>query len=254
MQNFLLFSLFFLVSSATIEFGKETSYSPDNGAFEFTYDGNGAVLIYVTCGSSNNMMLSYSYGRYNSGSTSINKPGEGLILDPTSESNYKLILTNPRQESGVIWVNPETNEIEVDLSKKYEIKIPFIKEHIYQSQDRLSQITYAIKNAAKDITFKFEYTEKVDAFGDELTSPNPFEICHGNECKGDIKTYEFKKGESYKIHVKMQDIKDDEEDPYSYYVIPPFSFADENYKESSSNYSLDLRFHLLGIFLYLLLL
>ena len=40
----------------------------------------------------------------------------------------------------------------------------------------------------------------------------------------------------------MQDIKDDEEDPYSYYVIPPFSFADENYKESSSNYSLDLRY------------
>ena len=31
---------------------------------------------------------------------------------------------------------------------------------------------------------------------------NPFKVCHGNDCQENIETYNFKKGESYKIMVK----------------------------------------------------
>ena len=49
---------------------------------------------------------------------------------------------------------------------------------------------------------------------------NPFEICHGEECIKNITTYDFKKGESYKIYARIYK-----------YILPAFSFHDIDKKD-----------------------
>ena len=117
MRKLLLISLFFLASSATLEYAKETSYdSETNKQFEFTYSGSGYVFIYVSCGTVNNMDVHYSAGSSLTGSTSCNKPGVGLLLSPTTETNYDIALKGNKKDRGTIWVNPSTNELAVDLA------------------------------------------------------------------------------------------------------------------------------------------
>ena len=270
MKKMLLISLFFLVSSE-IEFGKEIPYNTEQDfAFKFDYEGNGPLFIYVTCKTNNNLEIAYSVGG-NTGRSSINRPGEGIVIDPSSGKTYQiaLIKTNDLKDNGNIWVNPSTNEIEVNLNKKYEIKFPFVAHSITSDQEGLYQLVYVIKNAEKDANFNFQYSQNVE--DEKVTIPNPFQICHGNDCKSDnIESYKFTKGESYKIYVKAQKV-DDEYGSFTDYVLPPFSFADENYKESngdngsvgdngksgtaeSSQYYLHLRFNLWIISLFLLFL
>ena len=226
MRKLLLISLFFLASSATLEYAKETSYdSETNKQFEFTYSGSGYVFIYVSCGTVNNMDVHYSAGSSLTGSTSCNKPGVGLLLSPTTETKYNIVILADRKDNGTIWINPSTDELEVDLSKKYEGKYSIIISG--SGIEQPPQLTYVINNAEKDVTFNFQYTEKDEELRDEVI-PNPFKVCQERICVVNIKTYDFKKGESYKIHVAMQQMEYD-------IALPAFSFADKDYKEPSGN-------------------
>ena len=89
---------------------------------------------------------------------------------------------------------------------------------------------------------------------DEWTVSNPFEVCHGNDCEKNVEEYDFEKGQSYTIYVKMEKKLDTDLNRESY-VLPPFSFADKNYKEnaSSDDDSMYLRTSLCLISLLLLL-
>ena len=140
MKKLLLISLFFLVSSE-IEFGKESPYSTEeeNFALQFDYEGNGPLFIYVTCKTNNNLEIAYKVGR-NTGLSSINKPGEGIVIDPSSGKTYQIVLfskSDDLKDNGNIWLNPSTNEIEVNLNKKYEIKFPFVAHSINPDQEGL---------------------------------------------------------------------------------------------------------------------
>ena len=73
--------------------------------------------------------------------------------------------------------------------------------------DTNDSMIFSIDNAERDVTFIFKYNEK---------AKNPFEICHGEECQKDITTYDFKKGESYKIYARS---------------FPAFSFHDIDKKD-----------------------
>ena len=73
---------------------------------------------------------------------------------------------------------------------------------------------------------------------------NPFEVCHGEDCESNIETYDFEKGESYKIYVKVAKLGD-------FYYIPSFKFGDVNSNGSSASFH--LRTNLLIISLVLLL-
>ena len=107
---------------------------------------------------------------------------------------------------------------------------------------------YAVENAEKNVTFKFEYNDKIYDDDDEvdINIENPFEVCHGTDCKTDIKTYDFEKGQSYKINAKVQKVGESE---ISDYVLPAFSFE----PDSSSN-SFFVRINLMAFALLLLIL
>ena len=262
MQKFLLASLFVLVASATVEFGKETAYAQDNYVLEFSAPSNDLIFIYVSWETVNNLDI-YIRGGGGSLTTFCNKPGEGILYNSYTAGTYNFGFSNSdasKKDNGTFWMNPSTNELGVDLNKKYEGKFPIILDS-GNEKDALAQLTYTINNAEKDITFKFNYNSKVEITGYETTVSSPFEVCDkNNNCVSGPETYEFQKGESYKIYVKIREVLVEERER-SLPVLPPFSFSDVNYKEgsqegtgSNENNSSNLRLNLWIISLLLFLL
>ena len=75
---------------------------------------------------------------------------------------------------------------------------------------------------------------------------NPFEVCHGTDCKSSLRTYDFEEGESYKIYVK---VILDKSGFLKKYILPSFYFCDK----ANDNFSFSLRFNILTIFLLLII-
>lgn len=238
MQKFIFFSLLILITSklSTIEYAKEIQFDMENNQFEFTAEEDGGIFVYVVFGKSDIVELVFPMEGGDI-TQDVNEPGISQILGISKGVTYKICLnyTQVSEEKGFIWINPSYNEIKVDLTKKYEWKFDYMD---YFGAD--SKIVYTIDNADKKVTFKFQYNEKVQ----DKTIKNPFEVCHGTDCKTDIKTYDFEKGESYKINAKVQKIGESNID---YYVLPSFSF------EPQSD-SFFLRINLLAFALLLLVL
>ena len=81
----------------------------------------------------------------------------------------------------------------------------------------------------RDVTVTFDYNGKCSPFTIE---DNPFKVCHNKDCKENIITYDFKKGESYTIMVKLQKLHFSTQ---TYYVLPGYSFHDVNYNGIDSD-------------------
>ena len=243
MMKLFLISLLFLVNSKdnNIEFGKEITFDKDNNRFEFTAENNGTLFFYVYF-NSDELVNFVIKGDSSEVSYIITKPGVGGMIGLNIGNTYTIKINYKDQnshEKGTFWINPSYNPIKVDLDKVYGGK--FV---IYETSEIESQLTYIIENAQKDAHFKFKYQDKTNTIPGTLESPNPFEVCHGEECKENITSYDFKKGESYEIHVKVCKVINI---PGNWPIVPPFSF----YNNSGS---LSLRLALLIISLFLLIL
>ncbi len=165
------------------------------------------------------------------------KPGCGIVKNFDRGVFYNLTFTIDSNAKGTIWLNPSWNELKVDLNKIYEWKSSCRCGEVIESK-----LTYAIDNADKNVKFKFTYNNNK-----EISDPkNPFTVCHGEDCKDNIETYNFEKGQSYKIYVKIVSTQDDQ-----YYFFPSFRFGDINGDWPS--YSFNLRGNLWIVSLLLLL-
>ena len=121
MKKLLLISLFFLVSSE-IEFGKEIPYNTEQDfAFKFDYEGNGPLFIYVTCKTNNNLEIAYIVGG-NNGRSSINRPGEGIVIDPSSGKTYQIALIKTNDLKGL---NDIAKEKQFFINELISSKIKF---------------------------------------------------------------------------------------------------------------------------------
>lgn len=240
MQKLIFLSLLFLITSKlnTIEYAKEIQFDMENNQFEFTAEQDGGIFIYAVFGKSDIVKLIFQ-AKGGDAEIDVTAPGSSRILGISQGETYKILLnyTQESDEKGFIWVNPSYNEIKVDLTKKYEWKFDYA-----DLMGAESKLVYSIDNADKKVTYKFKYNEKVA----DKTIPNPFEVCHGTDCKTDIKTYDFEKGQSYKINAKVQKVGESE---YPDYVLPAFSFE----PDSSSN-SFFVRINLMAFALLLLIL
>jgi len=211
MQKIILLSLFILTCSKlnTIEFDKEIPFDKDNNnVFEFTTQADGALFVSVTFPVSNLLYAKFHDGDRESISN-VDKPGMGEIFSFGSGKTCKLLLEYSDQssnEKGTIWMHLSTDEIKVDLNETYEWKYDYngILLNNYP-------MIFSIDNAERDVTFIFKYNQK---------AKNPFEVCHGEECQKDITTYDFKKGESYKIYARS---------------FPSFSFHDIDKEDESDS-------------------
>ena len=96
----------------------------------------------------------------------------------------------------------------------------------------VSQLTFSVPKLDRDVTANFEYNKKADIERDSFTIENPFKVCHGKDCEENLSTYEFKKGESYEINVKVSKVRDEYNDKYI--IIPGFTFYDQKYNGTYS--------------------
>lgn len=257
--------LIFIFSIATSKeltsqkFGEDIAFDKNNKEFDFLYEGEGTdtLIIFVEYNSNELQYIHTVEDSQSSLTITLDKPGEGFTFSVyNSNPKHHIKLDNiPSNGKGKLWINPLKNKISIDLNenKKYGKMFYIVEEH---SNNPLSPLTFEINNASKDATFKFEYEAKNQELISYTTEDlkNPYEICHGEECKEIDSTYDFKKGESYTIKVNFQEVVVD--DTTKVYILPGFSFNDKDYKEEggengSSSLRLDILF---SLFIGLLLL
>ena len=218
MQKIILVSLLILCSSklSTIDYATDMPFDDNNKEFELVSQEDSLLFIFIN---------------YNSGNTKFHiyendiEILHGTVYIPTTANEiirfmkgntYKIQFELPNKNAGgKIWLNPSYNIIKVDLDKVYEWR-----QTCDLSDGMETSLTYSIDNAEKNVTFKFEYLDTYIIGSDEKL-PNPFEVCHGQDCKANITTYNFEKGESYIINAHVKKINIEGLDRY---ILPYFKF------------------------------
>ena len=89
----------------------------------------------------------------------------------------------------------------------------------------IKPLIYSIDNSPKDAVLEFKYNDKL-ILDSNLKPLNPSKVCQGETCKANKKTYEIKKGQSYKIYINYQVDTVGKSDNYKgiTYYLPSFSF------------------------------
>ena len=238
MKSIIIISLFILISSKLNDNGyaKDHTFDKDHKEFHFTPEKDGVVFIKVLYDGSSkvNFLMIHNKERVNN---IFSKPGSVIIKQVSKNGFYNITCYTDSNDKGTIWLNPSWNELKVDLNTIYDWKLDFNNINGVESK-----LIYSIDNADKSVKFKFTYNKNL-----RQDLPNPFEVCHGDDCKSNIETYDIEKGQSYKIYVKVAKMKDGILDTY---YLPSFKFGDINGKWS---YSFNLRINMLIISLLILL-
>lgn len=238
----LLFFALSLSSSKTIpsvKAGINTTFDYNNDEFKYDYKGPGKDLMIM-------------YANAEGGNFKLRieckldeVPGEITIGDyvktnqiyfPNSPCMIIFNSTEGNKEAkGSFVIYNFNKELSIKLKNKYgNVNLPtyHLDEPGYLS---ISDLTFSIPNLERDVTVNFEYNNTVYYYSEYIIE-NPFKICQKNNCQQNISTYDFKKGESYKIIVKTTRIqeKDEEGEDQEVILIPGFTFYDKNYNGTFS--------------------
>lgn len=248
---FLIGFIFTLVSSKTnpsVQLGVNTTFDRNNNLFEFNYNGKGKDLILF------NINPDEEYLYYD-----IECPDDtiGRYVSYTSGDSV-LMLQSKKKGTCSIYFYPEDKNkgsFLIRLKNKYGNLVPsFIRE---EEKLSISQLTFLVPNLDRNVIVIFEYTPYAEIRGDIVTVNNPFKVCQGKKCEENIETYEFTKGKSYEIIIKLSNVKD-EFDHY-FLIMPGFTFYDEQYNENYSPddiidaaYGLKLKLFFISLILLLL--
>ena len=232
MKRILTISLLILISSKTndIEFAKDIPFDNNNNEFEFTYNNTDNFFIRII--SNERCRFNLAIDNYPSYGIDVISGETSYITNQDFGHSYKITIESEKNVKGTFWINPSLIEVKINLNSTVEwnsLTLP---------RENKPKLIYAIDNAEKDATFIFKYFK--EGYED---MPNPFEVYHGTDCKDQITTYDFKKGESYKIHVNHMEYN-------KRLYFPRFSFFDKT-KEKKSN-SFNLMLNLWNIYLLLL--
>ena len=210
MKSLIIISLFLLISSKLeeIEFGKDLLF--ENGkSFSFTAEKDGYVFIKILYDGPNRVNYTQQIGGIQSKGF-FSEPGISEISKISKGSLFKITFNLEPNEKGKFWINPSWNELKVDLNRTYEWPIE------YGSISKLeTSLTYTVDNAVQKAKFDFTYEKK------SRKLPNPFRVCHGQDCKDNVVTYDIEKGQSYKIYIKVVPEKGE---LFDMYYFPTFKF------------------------------
>ena len=234
-KNFLIFFVFVTISSKDIPviiYNENTKFDKDNNEFNVEYTGEKTgLLIYVT--QQNNISTVYLNCTNETESEEMSGPGGGQILNIFEAACFLSIVGYQEEAKGTVWIYPMNKEIDIDLSQKYG-KLYSIINYF----DLYPTLTYNIKNLDKDVKCIFDYSSTF-TLADMLVTGllNPFKVCHDDDCSENIKTYDFKKGNNYKIYIK-QETKEFEYHQYNvtYNFMAGYSFYPKDDKKSGNNF------------------
>ena len=231
MKFFIYISLLFIALSKinVVEYGKEIPFDMNNKELELTFNEEGALLISITFDTPDilNLTMDFKGSSYND---LLNPPGIATIMNfgPNYINRIILDYLSPSNAKGTIWLQPLNEELPIKLNQNYEWKYN-LKKTLFNTANY--QLVYIINKSEKDaiMNFKYDNNFKVE---ENVIAQNPSKICHGNICINGITTYNIKKGESYKIYIKINFIeKSMGIGPAKItYYLPSFSFH-FNYEE-----------------------
>ena len=227
MRNIIFISLLIITLSkvSEIEFNKEIPFDKNNNEFELTFPEDGSLYISVTFKISDLLVLKWST-KGKVVTNNVKSPGLGIVGAFSKGDSNKIILEykSDSNATGIIWMNPSTNEIKVDLKQTYQWKYGFtyLSTNIFGEGVEKNPLTYSIDKTEKDTILEFRYDERHTIL--YKYAENPLKVCHGETCKNEITNYEIKKGESYKIHIKVNKIRINYKKIFEYYYLPSFSF------------------------------
>ena len=234
MKRILTISLFILISSKAnvIEFHKEIPFDNNNNEFEFTYDKTDNFFIKITANDSCQLNLNADEDHYSIGTSGGNS---GFIIHQVFSDFYKIKIESKTNVKGTFWIHPFLTEIKIDLNSTVDWNY-----YTHSSAENQPKLIFAIDNAEKNATFIFKYNK-----GIYEDNPNPFEVYHGTDYKDQVITYNFKKGESYKIYVYHY-----EKNKILYF--PSFSIFDKTKEKKSNSFNLMLNLWNICLLLFML--
>ena len=204
-----------------VEFGEDIPFDIRNKEFELTFQEAGALFISISFDTPNLLDLIVFFRRINF-RIPVQPPGLGMVIPFESGATNTIVLQygNLSNKKGIIWMNPSSKEINVNLNQTYEWKYDF--KYTYSETVFFPyELKYSIENTEKDAILEFKYNNNFKV-KEDLLAPNPLKICQKEQCKTNITTYDIKKGESYKIYIKTNII---ETGTFQYlFCLPSFSF------------------------------
>ena len=252
MLKFILFTLIFAFISSKeissiINYAVDIPFNIENKRlilnFEYDGDKDDPIIIYAQpdyddfefiFNLKSALITTYIYA---------NKRGEGTVTMAFSKDiEIKLSYLQRNNGTGKFWINPCKNELEIDLSQKYGKMIPLVGFLINIE----NILTYVVKNLQKNYHVIFQYQTNFTYGNDTFYNiSNPFVVCNEKECIGNITSFYFTKGKSYKILLKSQIVKDKT-------VLPGYTIYSDRSDDLNNNKY--LRFNFLLILLNLILL
>ena len=259
---FFIFILSFISSKdiPSVKLGAKTTFDAESdNSFKYVYKGPGKDLLVFYIYIDTN---SYSYDiKCQSGSTGSKgsfSPENVKLVKQIDKSGTCTIKFEEGKGSFIIYAL--NIELGIKLKNKYgNINLPIYTKEKDEEYINITQLTFSVPNLERDATVKFKYTENVDTIVETYDVENPFKVCHGNDCQENIETYNFKKGESYKIMVKAVKKEGSSEGTFS--LIPGFTFYDENYNgiyspddiiEYNNVFSMKIKYLFISLILFLL--
>ena len=172
-----LFPIYFCKEITPQEYGVDIPFDQNNNEFHFYYEGepNDNLVVYIEYSESR---LQYEHTAEGQGtySGSFLPPGTAYVFHlGETKVNHIIKLSNFTTDGkGTLWLNPLKNQISIDLNdgKNYQKKLKVRTAYQMMNKEALIFVT---KQFTSDFIYQFDY--------DEHSMANPFEICHGNDCK-----------------------------------------------------------------------
>ena len=141
-------------------------------------------------------------------------------------------------EQVLIWMNPSTQEIKLNMLQSYRWKYNCMVTDIV---DKIYELTYSINKAEKDAILELSYNKNMKIDEDYFAS-NPFKIIHNNRNVTGITNYEIRKGETYKIIVCAFYKKLNTNPPTYMHYLPSFLFEFANVKGKEPEFGKEISF------------
>ena len=183
MKNIIFISILIKALSkvSEIEFNKEIPFDKNNNEFELTFPEDGALYISVSFNISYLLVLKWST-KDKVVKRDVVSPGLGIVGAFSKGNSNKIILEykSDSNAKGIIWMNPSTNEIKVDLKQTYQWKYGFtyLNKDIFGERVEQNPLTYSIDKAEKDAILEFKYDSEYKVVKNKFAG-TPSNICHG---------------------------------------------------------------------------
>ena len=191
-------------NSSSIEFDVKQPFDENN--HEFTFSNTADVPKFFMVEIDTDTILHYEYQCQGSEKITDVVTGKPIFIIKAQAGECLINIFSTSwvfEVKGTIEIHPLEKEIPIKLDEIRKVR----KNYMVGFDEKFPSLVYSISNLEEDIIINFSYGKSsVIIDGKRISLNNPFRICVENDCKDDIKSYEFIKEKDYKVEIKVQEI------------------------------------------------